>query len=290
MKSSSDGVVNDEHAPRRPATFELSGCIELLFTDDAPNSPDERVRRAADAGLCSVEIWFWRDKDLPRLKRALVESNVDLYAMISEPMGQLVDRRTHEAFLRGVDESSKVAADLGCPFLMVFGGNALPGVSRAAQHGAVVDALKRAAPVAEAHDVVLALECLNSRIDHVGSYLDRTSEGLAIVAEVGSPNVTLLYDLYHSVVMGESPDRVLAGRLERVSHVQVADVPGRHEPGTGTINWTRFMDWLSKSGYQGRIGLEYVPAQSTLASLAQARSILATGVGATKRPSRPPTA
>ena len=255
--------------------LELSACIELLFTDGPRSSPPERVRRAADAGLRAVEMWFWREKDLPALERALRVSSVELYAMISEPMAQLVDPTTHDDFLKGVAESSKVAADLGCSLLMVFAGNTLPGVPRAAQHAAVVTALRRAAPVAEAHGVVLALECLNSRIDHIGHYLDRTEEGLDVVEEVGSPNVTLLYDLYHSAVMGESPEKILAGKFERVRHIQIADVPGRHEPGTGEINWSQFMTWLAHSGYQGRIGLEYVPTQSTLESLMQTRSILA---------------
>jgi hypothetical protein len=78
--------------------------------------------------------------------------------------------------------------------------------------------------------------CLNTRVDHVGHYLDSATETLDIVDEVGSPHVQMLYDLYHSVVMGESPREVVAGRLDRVRHVQIADVPGRHEPGTGTID------------------------------------------------------
>ena len=262
-------------SPMDEGGYRLSACLELLFVAEAPDSVTERVVRSAAAGISSVEIWFWRDKDLDALGKALRSEDVELYAMMSEPMARLVDPSTHENFVAGVERSARIAADLGCPNLMVFSGATLPSVPRRVQYEAIVDALRRAAPLAEAQGVTLALESLNSRIDHVGNFLDRTEEALAVVREVESPNVTLLYDLYHSVTMGESAEEVLEGNLESVGHVQVADVPGRHEPGTGTIDWPAFLTWLSDSGYKGRIGLEYEPVGSTTESLAYLRSKLA---------------
>ncbi len=133
----------------------------------------------------------------------------------------------------------------------MLAGDELPGVDRRTQHDAVVAALRRAAPIANGEGVMLLLENLNTRVDHPGHYLDRTPEALDIIDEVDDPSVRLLFDLYHAVVMDESPAEVLAGRLDRVAHVQIADVPGRHEPGSGRIDWAAELGWLLGHGYRG---------------------------------------
>jgi hydroxypyruvate isomerase len=254
--------------------LELSANIELLFTE-APDHPfDERIDRAADAGFRAVEIWWWRNKDLAALSGAMGRTGVELATMIVEPMLPIVDPAVRADALKAIADSAPVAAELGCSNLVITVGDARPGVPRRDQHQAIVETLEAAAPIVERHGVTLALENLNSRVDHVGHYLDSATETLDIVDEVGHPHVRMLYDLYHSVVMGESPREVLAGRLDRVRHVQVADHPGRHEPGTGTVDWPAELGWLASNGYTGRIGLEYVPTES-LESLRFIRSVAA---------------
>jgi hydroxypyruvate isomerase len=95
------------------------------------------------------------------------------------------------------------------------------------------------------------------------------------VREVNHPAVRLLYDLYHSMVMGEEPEHVLAGSGHLVGHVHIADVPGRHEPGTGTIDWPRQLAALRSAGYSGAIGLEYIPTRATESSLELIRRLTA---------------
>ena len=257
--------------------MELSACLDLLFGDDDPATPLEvRIPRAADEGLTWVEMWGWTQRDMDAVGTALRETGLHLNCLTLDPFVPLVDRRVHDAFLASVARSARVAEVIGCPFVVVLAGDALPGVPRSAQRGAVVDGLRRAAPIAERHGVTLLIENLNSRVDHVGHYLDTTPEALWIVEAVDHPSVRMLYDLYHSVVMGERPQEVLADRLDLVAHVQIADVPGRHEPGTGTIDWRGVLAWLSERAYRGRLGLEYVPTVSTGRSMAHLRAILAT--------------
>jgi hydroxypyruvate isomerase len=249
------------------AVFDLSACLELLFTEAGPDHGD-RVRAAAACGLPAVEIWSWRDKDLDRLQRALRETGTALATMCTDPMSPIVDPATHRGWLAGVEESVRVADRLGAPRLVVTAGDVRPGVPRDAQHAAVVAALRAAAPVAGSYGVTLLLENLNSRVDHVGTFLDSTVECVDIVREVDSPAVRMLYDHYHSLVMGERPDVVLAGAIELVDHVQIADVPGRHEPGTGTIGWAGELSILHGLGYRGLLGLECRPTRPTTAALA----------------------
>jgi hydroxypyruvate isomerase len=245
--------------------YELSANIELLFHESGA-MPD-RVRAAARLGIPAVEIWFWRDKDVDTIATALDETGVALQTMCVDPRLTLVDATTHDRFVRAVTESAQVADRLGCPFLVVTAGEQRPRVSRDEQRAAVVEALRRAADVLAPTAVSVLLENLNSRVDHPGTFLDSTAECLGIVEEVRSPRVRLLYDHYHSLVMDERPEKVLADRVDLVGHVQTADVPGRHEPGSGSIDWQAELTTLRKLGYAGRIGLEYFPTTGTERSL-----------------------
>jgi hydroxypyruvate isomerase len=254
--------------------LELSACIEWLFSEE----PDlaRRVDRARYAGLENVEFWTRRDKDLPALAAALARTGARLTSFMSEPTGRLVDPSTHDAFLGGIVDSAQAAEELGCRRLIVLAGDTLPGASLDAQRDAIVAALRAAAPLAAGHDVTLLLEPLNTRVDHAGYFLDSTLAGLEIVEAVGAANVKLLFDLYHAVVMGEEPEHVLAGRIDLVGHIHLADAPGRHERGTGRVDWARMVDWLRRSGYGGALGLEYLPSTNSERSLVHLRELLAT--------------
>lgn len=240
----------------------FSACLELLFKPES----DDFIRRfylAAEAGLSAVEFWGWRAKDIVGIERALSETGLRLSAFLSEPTGRIVDASTHSTFIEGLKESLQLANRLGAKGLIVLSGDATASLGRTEQHRAVVAALRRAAPLAEDAGVTLLLEPLNTRVDHAGYYLDTTQEGLEIVDEVGSPNVRLLYDMYHSVTMGEKPSEALMGNITKIGHVHIADVPGRHEPGTGEIDFERELGWLKLQGYDGAVGLEYKPLRPT---------------------------
>jgi hydroxypyruvate isomerase len=263
----------------------LSACVETLFVREHAACED-RIRAAAEAQLDSVEFWLWRDKDLDRIERALGDTGIGLTLFSAEPRSPIVDRATHREFIDGVRESLAVARRLKASALCVLAddrGVSAPmkaprrGVTRAEQHDAVVAALKLAAPMAADAGVLLLVEPLNSKVDHVGYFLDRTSEGLDVIEEVAHPAVRLLYDVYHSTMMGEKSADTLGDRGRLVGHVHVADVPGRHEPGSGTINWPDCLDRLAAKDYCGAIGLEFWPTGTTLEALSATRQKLIGG-------------
>lgn len=256
--------------------YELSANIELLFTEYGEGDANvvARLRAAAALGLPAVEIWSWRGKDVGALGQALEETGVRLQTMCVDPMGVLVDPATHGTFLAAVTDSAATAQLLNCPFLVITAGDHQAEVSRSEQHSAIVAALREAARLLEGSEVVLLLENLNSRVDHVGTFLDSTVECLDIVEEVDSPTVRALYDHYHSLVMDERPESVLAGRIDLVGHVQTADVPGRYEPGTGSVDWGNELRVLHDLGYRGRIGLECLPSADTASSLDHIQHVL----------------
>lgn len=243
-----------------------SACIEMLFVPEHDEFV-ERIHAAKAAGLEAVEFWRWSNKDLDAVENALRQTGIPLAGILCEPIAALTNGLDHERFLNGVSESLAVARRLGAPVMIAQAGNEQDGISRAEQHASIVKVLKEAAKIVEGTGVVIALEPLNDRVDHPGYYLTSTEEGLDIIDEVARPEIRLLYDIYHSAVMGEEIT-VLEGRLDRVVHVHLADTPGRGEPGSGAMDWADRLEWLEKQGYAGLVGLEYRPTIGTVEGLA----------------------
>lgn len=244
----------------------FSACIEVLFAKEAPVFAD-RIRLARDAGLDAVEFWWTSNKDIDAIKTALDETGLPLAGAVVETTAHLTNGAAHPRFLELLDDTSAVAQRLGTKILIAQGGANQPDVPRPAQHAAIVAGLTRAADRLKGTGIVLAIEPLNTLVDHKTYYLSSTTEGLDIVDEVGRPEIGLIYDIYHSAVMGEDIERVLAGRLDRIAHVHLADVPGRGEPGSGKLDWRSKLAWLDQAGYRGYVGLEFWPTKPTREAL-----------------------
>lgn len=253
--------------------MDLSACIEWQFAEDN-DSLGDRVRAAKAAGLSHAEFHLWRDKDMAGLATALAETGVVLTGFCVDPRRSIVDPAQHEEMLQGVADTLAIAKTVGSPPLIIASGFIREGVPLEEHKAEAIKALRRAAELAEAADVTLMLEPLNDRVEHPGMYLVDTTLGLDIVEAVNSPRVKLLYDVYHSQVMGEDLKTVLAGRIHLVEHVQVADMPGRNEPGTGTIDWAQAIADLRAVGYTGALGMEYRPTLPAAESLAATRATL----------------
>jgi hydroxypyruvate isomerase len=251
----------------------MSACLEMLFVAEA-SSIEERILLATAAGLPAVEFWRWTNKDIPAIKAALRDSGARLTGIVAEPMIGLTDRANQAAFVEGLKQSVEVAVELGAPVVIAQAGDDRPDVARSSQRIALVDCLSASADVLKNTGVRLALEPLNTTVDHAGYFLSSTVEGLDIVDEVGRPEVRLLYDIYHSMVMGEVPEQVLSNRVDRIAHVHVADHPGRNQPGTGRLGLADAIGWLEANGYEGWYGLEFRPIGPTSEAIAQAISLL----------------
>jgi hydroxypyruvate isomerase len=235
-----------------------SACIEWLFA--APDDCfEDRIARAAAAGLGFIEFWRWTDKDLDAIEAELKRTGLKVSSIVAEPMIALTDINNRETWLEGLTQSVAVAKRLGAPVLIAQAGDDLPGLSRQEQREALVGTLRAAADILEGTGVRLGVEPLNTRIDHIGYYLDSTLEALDIIDEVNGPEIGITYDIYHSAVMGERTEDVIANRISRIIHVHVADHPGRNEPGTGEIDLRHRLDWLFEQGYHGAVGMEYRP-------------------------------
>lgn len=250
----------------------LAPCIEWHFAEH-PDLAD-RVRAAADAGYRAVEFHLWRDKNLAGIAAALEETGSVLTGVCVDPRRSIVDPAERAEMVAAVRDSIAATAPLGKPPLIVASGFRVEGMSEQAHFANAVAALKEAAALAEGAGVTLLLEPLNTRL-FAAMYLVSTKLGLDLVEAVGSPNLRLLYDVWHSACMGEDMAEVLAGRMDLVAHVQFADMDDRHEPGTGTLDWARVMQTLQDLGYTGAVGLEYLPTMPMDQSLALTGATLA---------------
>jgi hydroxypyruvate isomerase len=171
-----------------------------------------------------------------------------------------------EEFRAGVDQAIAYATALGCPQVNCLAGKVPAGVSREQAHATFVANLKFAAEKLKAAGLKLLIEPINS-FDIPGFFLNYTAQAAAILDEVGSDNLYIQYDLYHAQRMEGELAATVQKHLARIAHVQLADNPGRNEPGTGEMNYPFLFRHLDAIGYTGWIGCEYKPKTSTVDGL-----------------------
>lgn len=255
--------------------FTLAPNLDLLYTEAGDGIP-ERVRAAAADGFDTVEMWSTFDRDVPAIAAALQETGVSLSSVLTLPRTNFAWPGTDlEAFYDGLARTMTDAKALGCPRVVVGTGAGFSGMKRPAQHARFAEILTEALARTAEIGVDIVLEPVNSRVDHPGAFLDHTEYAVEVVKTVGSPRMTILYDLYHSISMREDVASVLAEAKDVIGYVQLADSPGRGEPGSGTVAWTATLTLLKDAGYDGPIGLEYVPTKATTESVAAIREIVA---------------
>jgi hydroxypyruvate isomerase len=177
-----------------------------------------------------------------------------------------------DEFRSGVARAIEYGQALGTPQLNCLAGKAPSGVNPALLHRTLVDNLRFAAAALERAGLRLLIEPINS-YDIPGFLLNRTDQALAIIDEVGSANLFLQYDIYHAQRTEGELAATLQQHLARIAHVQLADNPGRHEPGSGEINYPFLFAHLDRIGYRGWVGCEYKPAGSTEAGLGWMKSL-----------------
>jgi hydroxypyruvate isomerase len=227
----------------------------------------ERVARAAELGFQGIEFWPWRGKDLAELERATKDRGVSVAQFTGwgfEPA--LCDPANHARAVEEVREACAAARRLACPMLTIVAGNDRPGMTRDEMHAHVIAGLKRLAPVARDHGITLILEPMNGRVDHPGHCLYGSEAAVRICLAVDSPHVKINWDLYHmQLAEGDLCGRLREG-FDQLAYVQVADTPGRKEPGTGEIRWPRVLRELHELGYRGFVGLECWPLEDELSA------------------------
>ncbi len=233
----------------------------------------ERFAAARRAGFEAVEFLFPYAFEAGQLADALGAQGLDL-VLHNLPAGDwdagergiACHPGRVDEFRAGVERAVAYATALGCPRLNCLAGVLPPGGDAGEARRTLVGNLRHAAATLADAGIVLLIEPVNTR-DVPGFFVNRTDQALAIMDEAGSANLQLQFDIYHTQVMQGDLMASITAAFDRIGHLQVADNPGRHEPGTGEINYPYLFGRLDDLGYAGWIGCEYKPRAKTEAGL-----------------------
>jgi hydroxypyruvate isomerase len=244
--------------------------LSLMFTE---YPFVERYRAAARVGFDGVECHFPYSVPTAELAAELRTHHLE-QVLFNLPPGDwaagergiacLPDRI--DEFEAGVAQAIDYARELGCRRINCLAGIAPADADRTELLSVMARNLRFAARALAGAGIELMVEPINTR-DMPGFLLNRSAETLALIERVGEPNVKLQYDVYHMQIMEGDIARTLERELARIGHVQIADNPGRHEPGTGEINYPFLFGWLDRIGYTGWVSAEYIPAGDTVEGL-----------------------
>ncbi|MEM7392490.1 MAG: TIM barrel protein [Verrucomicrobiota bacterium] len=232
-----------------------SVCIDAVFEGWSYERALEAVK---ESGIGAFEFWGWWDKDLDRLEAARDVHGLDISACCTKFIS-LVNPATRSAYLEGLEKSIEAAQRLTCSTLISQVGDFRKGVDRAEQHQSLVDGLRDAAPLLEKADITLVIEPLNELVDHPGYYLIRSEEAFEIIDEVGSPNVKVVFDIYHQQISEGHLIHNIRMNINKIGHFHAAGNPGRKELTRGEIHYPQIFEAIQATRYNGFVGLEYWP-------------------------------
>lgn len=253
--------------------LKLSVCTDAVFFRQ---DTVEAMKAVKAAGCSTIEFWHWTNKDIPAIKKAMRELEMDIAAIMNDAIS-LTDPRFRDEYVRHCEQTIRVAQDLGCGMIITTVGDSVPGMSRDDQHRSIVEGLKRCAPMLEKADILLVIEPLNVTVDpyHPDYFLTSSKEAFRIVDEVGSPCVKVLYDIYHQQINEGNLINTITANIDKIGHLHGAGLPGRNEITKGEINYQAVLDAVKKTNYEGFFGLEYTPTTDLAEAIRTAQRMLA---------------
>jgi hydroxypyruvate isomerase len=236
---------------------------------------DQRLDKVAEAGYNAIELvdeykkFTKEDYVKFRAKKSELHLTVDATSGISH---SLCDASQRDAFLDEVRAKLPVLEELECNRLIILSGDKVPGQTAQQMHDNCIESLKRAADIAAAKNVGLLLENIDPE-ENPKYFLTSVSEGFEIVRSVHAPNVQFLYDFFHDQIAEGNLLAKLGKNLDLIGVAHIADVPGRHDPGTGEINYPNIFRKLGQLGFNGYVAMEFIPEGETVAALRAAREM-----------------
>lgn len=250
--------------------IKLSANLSTMFTE-LPFPA--RFEAAAKSGFKGVEFWFPYQYDLAELAKEIKKHSLEV-ALHNFPPGnwEAGDRGTacipgrEVEFRENTRLAIKYAVGLGCRRLHCMVGIAPKNLPEERIHQTLVANLRSAAEAAGKEGILLLIEAINTN-SFPGFAVIHSRDAFRLIDEVGNDNLRFLYDTFHLQVMEGNLTNTIRENLGRIGHIQIADNPGRHEPGTGEINFPNLLRFIDEAGYKGWVGCEYLPSTTTGDSL-----------------------
>jgi len=240
---------------------------------------EERLAKVAEAGYSNIELvgeygkWAPADFEKANAARKKLGIRFDATAGMKNGVGNPSQR---DALMEELKQSLVPMETLGCPAMIIMSGNVVPGVSRDEQHKSCIESLKKAAGVVEGKQIEgqpvrLLLECIDPE-ENPRYYLQSAAEAMEIVRAVNHPQVQFLYDMFHEQIAEGNLIEKLEKNIDLIGLIHVADVPGRHEPGTGEINYGSVYRKLAQLKYKHVVAMEFKPSGDPVATLRAAKA------------------
>lgn len=235
----------------------ISCCIDMMFTQ---TDFYDRIAEVKKCGIDTVEFWKWTNKDIDRIRKMLDENKAGLSIFNIDSRDEklsydlsrgILNSGRADEFTGALTESLPVYKKLNASAMIV-----LIGENAEYNEKNVLKCLNAAKPIAEKENVTLIIEPLNN-IDREGYSMPYAKPVFELLRKVNSPNIKMLYDIYHQNMMGDFSMDDIRNNIDIIGHFHVADAPGRHEPGTGRVDYAKILGEIEKLPYDGYIGLEY---------------------------------
>src|SRR5438067_12908858 len=249
--------------------FNLSVMLWTVYKD-LPF--EQRLEKVAEAGYQAVELVKefenWTDADFRRANSKKRSLGITFDATAGVWTG-IADPRARDKFVADLKNFLPIAEKLECSAIIVLSGNRVEGLSHDAHHEACIEALKRGADLEAKQKAALLLENIDQE-ENPKYYLTSVAEGFEIIRKVNHPNVKFLYDFYHEQIAEGNLIEKLEKNIDLVGLVHIADVPGRHEPGTGEINYANIFRKLVELKYDRVVAMEFLPSGDPITKLREA--------------------
>jgi hydroxypyruvate isomerase len=233
----------------------FSACVEPLF---AGKSITESLPIAKSIGYDDFEFYCWWNYDLDEIIKVKNDLNMSVAGTCTKFI-TLTDISKQDKYIEGLKESIQAAKQMDCNMLISQTGNNMGSMPREFQRKNMIKTLRKCVPLLEEAGVTLAVEPLNTLVDHTGYFLYSSLEAFDIVEEVGSDNVKILFDIYHQQITEGNLISNIRGNIDKICHFHAAGNPGRNEIYYGEINYQQVFEAIRETGYQGLVGLEYTP-------------------------------
>lgn len=266
------------------APFPLSVMLWTVFTD-LPF--EQRIAKVAEAGYTNIELVGeyakWSEADFSNAIAAAKQYRIHFDATAGLHNG-IANPAVRDAFLVELREALTPMQKLSCPAMIILSGNIVSGLSHEGQHASSIEGLKRAAALVEGQQidgqpVRLLLECIDPE-ENPHYFLQSAAEAIEIVRAVNHPQVQFLYDLFHEQIAEGNLIEKLDKHIDVIGLIHIADVPGRHEPGTGEINYANVFRKLAQLKYRNAVAMEFKPIGDPVESLRKAREMIASATAA----------
>ena len=253
--------------------MKFSVCMESVFSKPDTAAFLRGMETVKAAGYEAIEFLSWWDKDVDAIKARADELGLEIAAILTKCpcMGEPGAERE---FLSELEKTIEVARKLNCVRVVGQSGLSRMFLSELEFWKNMTNALRLAAPMLESAGITMIMEPVNVRTDHAGVFLSTSKDSFALTRIVNSPNIRILFDLYHQQITDGNLLETIRYNLDQIGHFHAAGCPGRNEITKGELNYGNIFRAIDKMGYDGYVGMEYKPTEDILEGLVKARALL----------------